>query len=65
LTADNRTFGVLALDSDESCAFEPSELTLLDAFAGQASAAVWIAQLYAQAQANAASAERERLARLA
>jgi signal transduction histidine kinase len=63
LSAHERTFGVLALETDPPCDYDPSELTLLEAFAGQAAAAVWIAQLYAQAQSNAATAERERLAR--
>jgi signal transduction histidine kinase len=63
LSADGNTFGVLALESDAPCTYDPSELSLLEAFAGQAAAAVWIAQLYAQGQTNAATAERERLAR--
>ena len=63
LAADGRTFGVLALENAEPCTYQTAELSLLEAFAGQAAAAVRIAQLYAQAQASAAAAERERLAR--
>ena len=61
LAADGRTFGVLAIESDEPYTDQAVELSLLEAFAGQAAAAVRIAQLYAQAQASAAAAERERL----
>jgi signal transduction histidine kinase len=63
LSVEGKTFGVLAIEGDALCSFQESELSVLEAFAGQAAAAVWIARLYEQAQASAATAERERLAR--
>jgi signal transduction histidine kinase/PAS domain-containing protein len=63
LSIEDRTFGVLAIDSHESGWYSADDLDLLEAFAGQAAAAAWIARSYEQAQANAALAERERLAR--
>ena len=63
LSVEGRTFGVLAIDSSQPCIDADTDLGLLEAFASQAAAAVWIARLYEQAQANAANAERARLAR--
>jgi len=63
LSADGKTFGVLAIDSKDPCMAADTDITLVEAFASQAAAAVWIARLYERAQANAVTAERARLAR--
>jgi signal transduction histidine kinase len=63
LSVEGKTFGVLDIEGDVLCSYPESDLVVLEAFAAQAAAAVWIARLYEQAQASAATAERERLAR--
>ncbi len=63
LLAGNKTIGVLAVDSAQPHAYGEEDAGVLQAFANQAAIAVLNARLYDQAQAAAASEERERLAR--